>query len=166
MRSRRLTGGLHLSAAVSFPVRPLSLPLPNGTGLSATVACSPRRPSFVSTSRAHFVNAPRRSLRAPTPTLVVPWGPPYQLRLPSEPSWTSVHTRRDPRPRRLPKHPSSLLSTARTRTRTRSTASFRSSSPSLVLCSHRSTSLEFRALRDGHPTRQKPRQATPSSVSR
>jgi hypothetical protein len=63
-------------------------------------------------------------------------GPLYQLRLPREPPWTSAHTRREPLSRRLPTHPSSLLSTAHTRSL--SLASFRASSPSLALCSRRS----------------------------
>jgi hypothetical protein len=84
------------------------------------------------------------------------------------PPWTSTRalTRacRDPRPRRLPTHPSSFLSTARARTR--SPVPFRTASPSLALCPRRSTSPVNRACRASRPARQKPRQATPSSAPR
>jgi hypothetical protein len=102
-------------------------------------------------------------LRVPAPSLYA-MGPPYQLRLPREPSWTSVHARRDLRPRRLPTCPSFLLSTARTRTC--SPVSFRASPLSLALCSHRSRSPETCARHAGHPARRKPCQATPSFAPR
>jgi hypothetical protein len=157
---------LHLSAAVSFPCTlsfPLSLPLPSGARLSASVACSPARPSSVSASRARFVSAMNRFLHAlATPRCAV--GPPCQFCPPREPSWTSAHARRGPQPCRLPMHPSSLLSTANTRTR--SPASFRASSPSLALCSRRSASPEFRARRAHRPARQKQHQVTSSSIPR
>jgi hypothetical protein len=118
VRPRRLTGGFHLLAAVSFPTRSLSHSLPSGTELSAPVALA--RALFpISTSRAHFVNTPSRSLRVPSPSRYVV-GPPYQLCLPRAPPWTNTralaHAHRDPRPRRPPMHPSSFFSTARTRT--------------------------------------------------
>jgi hypothetical protein len=112
----------------------LTLPLLGGAGLSALVTCSPARPSSVSASRARFVSVMNHFLHAPVfPRCTV--GPPCQFHLPREPPWTSAHAHRDPRPRRLPMHPSPILSTVRTHTR--SPTSFRASSPSLALCSRR-----------------------------
>jgi hypothetical protein len=72
------------------------------------------RPCSLSASWAQLVSTPRCSLHAPVfPRCAV--GPPCQFRLPREPPWTSAHARQEPRPHRLPTHPSSLLSTARTR---------------------------------------------------
>jgi hypothetical protein len=60
-------------------------------------------------------------------------GLPCQFCLPREPSWTSVRVCRDPWPRRLPAHPSSLLSIAHTRSL--SPAPFHASSPSFAAVS-------------------------------
>jgi hypothetical protein len=46
--------------------------------------------------------------RAPAPSLYNV-GPLCQLRLPREPPWTTAHARREPQPRRLATHPSSLF---------------------------------------------------------
>jgi hypothetical protein len=112
------------------------------------------------------IHPPSRRLSFPcTPTLPrCAVGPPCQFRLPYEPPWTSAHARQDPRPHRLPMQPSSLLSTAHTRTR--SPASFHASSPSLALCSRRSTLPELHGRTADRPVRQKPCQGTPSSVPR
>jgi hypothetical protein len=90
---------------------------------------SPACPRSLSVSRAQPVSASSRSLRALVSSRC-DVGPPCQIRLPCEPSWTSAHARREPWPRRLPTRPSSLLSTARTRSL--SSASFRASSLSLA----------------------------------
>jgi hypothetical protein len=89
---------------------------------------SPARPRSLSVSRAQPVSAPSHSLRALISSRCVV-GPPCQIRLPREPPWTSADAHREPQPRHLPTHPSSLLSTARTRSL--SPASFRASSLSL-----------------------------------
>jgi hypothetical protein len=141
---------------------PPPLPLPSGAALSAPIALA-CPPLSLSTLRARLVGAMSRFPRAPVPSCCAV-GPPCQLRLHSDPPWTSAHAHRDPWPRRLPMCPSSLLSSARIRTR--SPAPFRASSPSLALSSRCSASPEFRAHCAGHPTRQKPRQATPSFAPR
>jgi hypothetical protein len=113
-RPCRLTGGLHLSAAVSSLVHAHPpLPLPSGGGLSAPVTFT-RAPPFP----LCLTGPPRRrseSFRpAPAPSLCTV-GPPCQLRLPRESSWTNTHAHQEPWPHRLPTRHSSLLSTARTR---------------------------------------------------
>jgi hypothetical protein len=161
-RPHRLTGGFHLSAAVSLHVRSLPVSLCPVGPLYRHQLPSPTRP-FPYLPRGPVLSVSSRFPSAPAPSRCAV-GPPYQLCLPHEPSWTSAHAPWDPRPRCLPTHPSCLLSSARTRTR--SPASFHASSPSLVLSSRRSASPEFRARRAGHPTRQKLRQATPSFAPR
>jgi hypothetical protein len=113
---------------------------------------SPEHPDSLSVPWAQLVSAPSRSLRALVSSRCAV-GPPYQLRLPREPPWTSAHARREPRPRRLPMRPSSLLSTARTRSL--SPASFHASSLSRALCPCRSRSPETHTRRTGRPARQK-----------
>jgi hypothetical protein len=134
VRPRRLTSELHLSALVSSPVRSLPPSIcPVGPACRRRLP-SPVHPRSLSISQAEPVSTPSRSLRTPVSSCCVV-GPPYQIRLPREPPWTSAHTRREPWPRRLPTCPSSLLSTAGTRSL--SPASFHASSLSLVLCPHR-----------------------------
>jgi hypothetical protein len=153
--------GIFLPRALS-----LSLSLPSGTGLSAPVSLA-RALFSVSASRARFVSTLSRSPHVPAPSRCAV-GPPYQLRLPRAPPWTNTHAlahaRRDPQPRRPPTHPSSFLSTARTRTR--SPVPFHARSLPLALCPRCSTSLETRARSAGHLAHQKPCQATLSSASR
>jgi hypothetical protein len=93
-------------------MRSLPLPLPGGAGPSVPVAFACAR--VLSVPRARPVSAMSHTLRAPVPYRCAV-GLPCQLRLPREPPWISTHTRQEPRPRRLPTRPSSLLSTARTR---------------------------------------------------
>jgi hypothetical protein len=106
-RPRRLTGGRHLSAAVSAPVRSLSPSLcPVGPGCRCRFPL-PARPSSISALRVrsarHRVVAPcARSL----PRCVV--GLPCQFRLPHALPWTSTRTHarcRNPRPRHPPTPP-------------------------------------------------------------
>jgi hypothetical protein len=141
-----------------FPPRALSLPLspslfPVGPVCRRQSSSSARLLS-VSVSRARLIITMRRFPYTPAPPRCAV-GPPCQLRLSREPSWTSAHARRDPRPRYLPTHPSSLLSTARTRIP--SPTSFCASSPSLTLFSHRLASPEFHGRASNRPARQKPR---------
>jgi hypothetical protein len=124
---------------------------------------SPTRPRSLSASWARLVNATSRPPAHPTPSLCTV-GPSCQLCLPRELPWTSAHARQEPRPRRLPTRPNSLLSTAHTRSL--STASFHASPPSLALCPRRSCSLEFRARRAVRLACQKLRQASPSAILR
>jgi hypothetical protein len=115
--------------------------LSSGAGVSAPVALA-RAPLSVSASRALTVSAMSHFPHTTPPSLCTV-GLPCQLCLPRELSWTSAHAYREPRPCRLPTHPSSLLSTAHTRTL--SPASLRTSSPTLALCFRLSRSPEFRA---------------------
>jgi hypothetical protein len=61
-------------------------------------------PLSLSASWARLVSVPSRFPRTPALSRCAV-GPPCQLCLPCEPSWTSAHARRDPRPCRLPMHP-------------------------------------------------------------
>jgi hypothetical protein len=124
---------------------------------------SPPRPRSISISWARPVSIMSRSLHAPVLSRY-DVGPPCQLRLPREPSWTSAHARREPQPCRLSTRPSSLLST--TRTRSLLPTSFRASSLSLALCPRCSRLPETRARCAGRPAYQKLRQAIPSSIPR
>jgi hypothetical protein len=161
VRPRRVTGGFHLSAAVSLRARSLPLSLCPVGPLCRHQLPSPARP-FPSLPRGPALSACRVVPRTPAPSRCVV-GPLGQLLLPRDPPWTSAHACRDPHPRRLPTCPSSLLSSARTRTR--SPVPHRTSSPSLSLCPRYSTSPETRARRANHPARQKPHQATTSFAS-
>jgi hypothetical protein len=82
MRPRRLTGGFHLSAAVAFPARSLSLSLPSGAGLSAPVAFA-RAPLSPSASRVRIVSAPNRYPRVPALSLAAPWDHPVNSAFPA-----------------------------------------------------------------------------------
>jgi hypothetical protein len=66
VRPRRLTGGCHLSAAVSAPRASPSLSLPSGANLSEPVA-SPSRTFYLSASRAR--SARRRTVAPRAPSL-------------------------------------------------------------------------------------------------
>jgi hypothetical protein len=149
---------------VSDGPRPCSLPLPLPGGADLSVSIS-------------FACAPKLSLCPVGPTcyrcepfpphtrsLSLHRGAPCQIRLLCKPPWTSTHAHREPRPRHLPTCPTSLLSTAHTFSL--SPTSFHTSSPSLTLCPRYSRSSENRAHRTSRPARQKPRQATSSSVLR
>jgi hypothetical protein len=103
-----------------FPSARASSPSPSAQwGLFVGASCPRPRVPFplclTGPPRQHAEPFPPRPL-----PLTASWDP-CQLRLPRDPLWTSTralkHARRDPRPRRPPTHPSSLLSTARTRTR-------------------------------------------------
>jgi hypothetical protein len=163
MRPRRLTGGRHLSAVVSFPTRSLSPSLcPVGPGCRCRFP-SPTRPSSLSALRARST---RRRAVAPCarslPRCVV--GLPYQFCLPRASPWTSARTRarrRNPRPRRPPT-PHPFLSTARARTHF--PIPFHIALLPLALCPCRSASLVTRARRAGLLARRRPRQVTPSSA--
>jgi hypothetical protein len=160
VRACRLTSGLHMSAAVSFP-RTLSfhlpLPLPSGARLSVPVACSLTHPLSVFASRARPVStmncfaahplspslhrgtalsappSPRTAMdqRACTP-ISLATSPAHAPQLPFEPR----------------SHPHSLPCPI-SRKLTLSRALLSPASP------------EFCARRADHPTRQKPRQAVP-----
>jgi hypothetical protein len=135
-------------------------PLHSGAGLSAPVAFA-RAPTF-----SLCLMGPTCQRAEPFPPctcfLSLRHGTALSAPLPREPPWTSAHARREPRPRCLPTRPSSLLSTARTRSL--SPTSFRTSTLSLLLYPRRSS--KTRVRRAGHPTRHKLQQATPSSVPR
>jgi hypothetical protein len=82
-RPRRLTGGLHLSAAVSFPRAlslPLSLPLPSGTGVSAPVALDHAPPFCLCLAGPSCQRDESFSLTRPLP-LATSWGHPVSSAL-------------------------------------------------------------------------------------
>jgi hypothetical protein len=161
---RRLTGGRHLSVAVSSPVHSLSLP--SGARLSAPVAftLAPLFPlSLTGLLRQTSSRCPTRSLSlslsrcAVGPPLSVPPSPRPAVDQRARTSLESLAT--------SPAHaPSSFFSTARARTH--SPVPFRTASLSLALCPCRSASPETRAHRAGLLARRRPRQATPSSAPR
>jgi hypothetical protein len=166
-RPRRLTSGIHLSAATPSPaLSSLSRSLPSGAKLSVPVS-SLALPSSLSALWAHFASrraiAPARSL---SPSLRR--GPPLSVPPSPRPLWTSARAlahvagilSHDTRPRA----PAPFLSP--THARTHSPASFHAAPLSLALCPHRPTLPETRARLPGHLARRRPRQATPSSALR
>jgi hypothetical protein len=162
-RPRRLTGGIHLSAATPSPTRPLSPSLcpvlpgyprrfPRPRALLLSLPCGPALPVIEQLPRALVLSL-----------YVV--GLSCQLRLP--------HARRGPARARTSPGTSAtssahafqlFLSTARTRTHF--PASFHAALLSLALCPRRSTSPETHACLPGHLAHRRPRQATPSSATR
>jgi hypothetical protein len=164
VRPCRLTGGLHLSAAVP-PACPLLSLCPVGP-LSRHQSPSPAHPSSSLPRRACLVNSLTR-FTARLLSLATPWdalsAPPSprpivdqhvrtRARSPGSPATSLAHA------------PSSLLSTACTRTRF--PIPLRTVPLSLALCLRRSASPETRARRTNHPVRQTPRQATLSFAPR
>jgi hypothetical protein len=163
-RPRRLTGGIHLSAATPSPVPRtlLSRSLPSGPKLSALVS-SPARPSSLSALRARFAShravAPARLL---SPSLCC--GPPLSVPPTPRPPWTSAHVARILGHDARPCAPAPFLSP--THAHTHSLASFHAAPLSLALCPRRPTSPETRACLPGHLAHRRPCQATPSSAPR
>jgi hypothetical protein len=154
-RSRRLTGGPHLSAAVLPRVRPPSL-----TRCPVGPACrrqfhSPVR--SLSLSRKPGSPAAEPLPRAPLSSLSASW----TLRVSSAPSALAVDWRVRTRarcwisrPRCPPTRPAPFLEpTSAPRT---PLASFRVASPSLALCPRRQPPLETRALVPGHLAHRRP----------
>jgi hypothetical protein len=147
-RLHRLTGGLHLSVAVSSPARSLPPPSVQWADLSAPVVLA-RAPLFslclAGPTRQHTELFPPRdrfpSLRGGA-SLSVPPSPrtavDQRARTPITPATSPAHA------------PNSLLSTARTRSL--SPASFHVSSLSRALCPRRLRSLETHARYAGRPS--------------
>jgi hypothetical protein len=166
-RPCRLTGGLHLSAAVPFPTRSLSPSLcPVRPGCRCQLP-PPSRPFSLSALRARFARhravAPARplslSLRRGTPPISSAFPAPVvdqrariRAHLPESSATSPAHA------------PSSFFRLARARTR--SPVPVRTASPSLALCPRRSASPKTRARRADHLARRRPCQATPSSAPR
>jgi hypothetical protein len=157
---RRLTGGRHLSAAVSSPALSLSPSLCLvGPGCRRRFP-SPAHPSSLSALRARFARHRAVAPACPLSLSRCAVGPPVSSTFPAP--------RRGParaHSRTSPAHaPSSFLSTARAHTHF--PIPFHIALPSLELCPRRSASPETHARRAGLLARRRSRQATPSSAPR
>jgi hypothetical protein len=140
----------------------LSLPLSLYLVGSICRRCFPRvRAPSLSLCCGPISLAPR-IVRSRTHSLVARWVSPISSVFPATAANPRPRVCRGDRPCHLPMRPISHLNLARTRCF--SPALFRTLSPSLALCHHRSRSLEICGHTVGRPARQKSRQAIPSIV--